>query len=210
MEISLLKFFCSHHMDHCGGNDDAVKLFSVPVYGGDDRIQALTNKVGKEDTISLGELTLRVLCTPCHTSGHVCYYVDQGQGQRAVFTGDTLFQGGCGRFFEGTAPQMETALNEVLGALPHDTQVFCGHEYTVANLQYGHHADPDNKELAARLQWAKEQREKGLPTIPSTIGEEKQINVFMRTKLLPKYGSNPVDVMGALREEKNNWSPPKL
>ncbi len=118
-----------HHEDHAGGNADVAKRLNVPVFGGDDRVQALSNKVSAKDVISVGKLAVQVLETPCHTSGSVSYLVEGG-GRRAVFTGDTLFLGGCGRFFEGTAPQMQRALNEVLGALPDDTLVYCGHEYT--------------------------------------------------------------------------------
>lgn len=139
-----------HHIDHAGGNESVLKrvkvcfgfvcffmfliLFSslnkqVPVYGGDDSVNSLSHKVTSKDSISLGALTVRVLETPCHTAGHVCYFVEAG-GRRAVFTGDTLFLAGCGRFFEGTAAQMHNSLNTVLASLPDDTLVYCGHEYT--------------------------------------------------------------------------------
>merc|ERR1711991_356839 len=100
-------------------------------YGGDDRIPCLTHKVAHDDVIDFGPLKIRVLSTPCHTTGHVCYFVnDEESGERAVFTGDTLFLGGCGRFFEGTADQMEKNLNSTLASLPDATRVYCGHEYT--------------------------------------------------------------------------------
>lgn len=194
-----------HHYDHAGGNEDFVRAVPVPVMGGDPSIAALSRQVKHGDTIALGQLTIRVLGTPCHTAAHVCYFVDAGVGQRAVFTGDTLFLGGCGRFFEGSAQQMHTALNQVLAELPDDTQIFCGHEYTVGNLQYGRHAEPSNEHIAKKLDWAKEQRRQGLPTIPGTIGEEKLTNVFMRVGLS---GGDPVEEMARLREDKNNWKPP--
>lgn len=94
----------------------------IPVYGGDDRIPALTNKVGHDETLQIGaKLNVRTLFTPCHTTGHICYYVTAENGERVVFTGDTLFIAGCGRFFEGTAEQMYHALIRVLSKLPTDT-----------------------------------------------------------------------------------------
>ena len=108
--------------DHAGGNDQIVdKQPGLDVLGGDERIGQLTRKVGDGDTLKLGSGTdIKCLFTPCHTSGHICYYVTGGSG-RAVFTGDTLFIGGCGRFFEGTADQMHHALVKTLGVLPEDT-----------------------------------------------------------------------------------------
>lgn len=97
----------------------------IPVYGGDDRIPALTIKVGHDETLKIGsKLSVQTLFTPCHTTGHICYYVTSESGDRAVFTGDTLFIAGCGRFFEGTAEQMYHALIEVLSKLPPDTVNF--------------------------------------------------------------------------------------
>lgn len=93
----------------------------LKVFGGDDRIDALTQKVVHGDELSLGSLAIKCLFTPCHTTGHICYYVTSGENQPAVFTGDTLFLGGCGRFFEGTADQMHKALVETLGVLPDET-----------------------------------------------------------------------------------------
>ena len=201
-----------HHEDHAGGNADTVRLSgaAVPVYGGDDRVQALSHKVSGKDVLEVGRLRVRVLETPCHTSGSVSYLVEGGEGRPgAVFTGDTLFLGGCGRFFEGTAPQMQQALNKVLGALPDDTQVFCGHEYTVANLKFAQHVEPDNQDVAHRLAWAAKQREQGLNTVPGTIGEERRTNPFMRTavpQVAKQTGKHdPDDVMLALREMKNNF-----
>ena len=191
-----------HHNDHAGGNADIVAALNVPVHGGEERVQAISNIVRHGDSIALGDITISVLSTPCHTRGHVCYLV-KDDSSPAVFTGDTLFLGGCGRFFEGDAAQMQQALNEVLAGLPDETRVFCGHEYTVANLEFGNFAEPDNHVLKQRLVLAKEQRARNAPTVPGTIGEEKQTNVFMRTSVLP--GSDPVSVMASLRECKNNW-----
>lgn len=163
-----------HHWDHAGGNEKLVEKFSashnntsgaLKVYGGDDRIGALTDKVKQDDVIRLGNLNIRCLFTPCHTTGHICYYLESEKGDRAVFTGDTLFLGGCGRFFEGTAEQMHSALIGKISQLPDDTNVYCGHEYTLQNLAFGHHVEPNNTDIANKIKWAKTQRANNLPTV---------------------------------------------
>ena len=112
-----------HHWDHAGGNEKLLKLKpELHVIGGDDRIQALKQKVTQGDEFQLGSLNFKCFATPCHTTGHICYYVTDAQGgSKAVFTGDTLFLGGCGRFFEGDGQQMNEALNVKLAQLPDET-----------------------------------------------------------------------------------------
>lgn len=156
-----------HHWDHAGGNEKLVSKSSkaLKVYGGDDRIGALTDKVHQNDEIRLGSLTIRCLFTPCHTTGHICYYIDSPNGQRAVFTGDTLFSGGCGRFFEGDATQMHAALMGQLSKLPDDTNVFCGHEYTLQNLKYANHVEPNNQDILKRIDSCKKLRKDNIPTV---------------------------------------------
>lgn len=199
-----------HHWDHAGGNKELIeKTGQIPVYGGDERIGELTKKVSHNDEFKMGSLNVKCLFTPCHTSGHICYYVTGDSVDPAVFTGDTLFSGGCGRFFEGTPPEMYKALIEILSELPGKTRVFCGHEYTAANLKYAIHAEPDNVDIQNKIKWAEEQRRNNLPTIPSTIDEEKKINPFMRVKYpsVQKHAglTDPVKVMGFLRNEKDNF-----
>lgn len=135
------------------------------MYGGDDRIGALTDKVKQNDEIRLGNLTIRCLFTPCHTTGHICYYIDSPKGQRAVFTGDTLFQGGCGRFFEGTATDMHAALLGQLSKLPDDTNVYCGHEYSLQNLAFGKYVEPNNQDILKRIELCTKMRTDNLPTV---------------------------------------------
>ncbi|RKP05871.1 beta-lactamase-like protein [Thamnocephalis sphaerospora] len=195
-----------HHADHAGGNEELVKhRTNLHVYGGDARIPAATHSVQDGDTFTVGELQVCVLATPCHTSGHICYYVtdpnaSEEQEKRAVFTGDTLFVGGCGRFFEGTATQMLAALDK-LGALPTDTRVYCGHEYTRANLQFALAVDADNE----KVRFA----ESTSCTVPSTIASELACNPFMRTRepaLQQATGKqDAVQVMAELREQKNRF-----
>nr|XP_045238357.1 hydroxyacylglutathione hydrolase, mitochondrial isoform X3 [Macaca fascicularis] len=147
-----------HHWDHAGGNEKLVKLQSgLKVYGGDDRIGALTHKITHLSTLQVGSLNVKCLATPCHTSGHICYFVSRPGGSEppAVFTGDTLFVAGCGKFYEGTADEMCKALLEVLGRLPPDTRVYCGHEYTINNLKFARHVEPGNAAIQEKLAWAK-------------------------------------------------------
>lgn len=127
----------------------------------------------------------------------------------AVFTGDTLFLGGCGRFFEGTAEQMYAALIEKLSKLPDETNVYCGHEYSLQNLKFGNHIEPDNADILAKIEWSKAKREAGEPTVPSTIGEEKKINPFMRV-CTPEVQSfakstDPIEAMTVIRKIKDSF-----
>ncbi|GAB6021426.1 hypothetical protein CHUAL_004035 [Chamberlinius hualienensis] len=201
-----------HHWDHAGGNENlATKVAGLKFYGGDDRIGALTNKVNHGDEFKIGNLNVKCLFTPCHTSGHICYYVtSQNESESpAVFTGDTLFIGGCGKFFEGSPIQMYKALVEILGNLPLKTRVYCGHEYTVSNLKFAKTVEPDNKSILDKLSWAEKQRSDGVPTVPSTIEEEKQFNPFMRVQepTVQKYASSTdaVETIGFVRRAKDNF-----
>ena len=147
---------------------------------------------------------INVLHIPGHTLGAVGYVVED-----AVFTGDTLFVGGCGRLFEGTPAQMYESLSGKLGRLPAATRVYCGHEYTVSNLRFAVHAEPDNRAAADKLVVAQAMRERGEPTVPSTIGEELAQNPFMRCdepSLAARYpGATAGDVLGAVRKAKDGF-----
>jgi len=202
-----------HHLDHAGGNEKIVKLVpGLMVCGGDERVNALTKKVTHGDTIKLGSLDVTCLFTPCHTSGHICYYVTDGSQENArspaVFTGDTLFIAGCGRFFEGSAEQMNHALNFVLASLPHNTRIYCGHEYTVTNLKFAHQVEPQNTAVVNKLHWAEHQLAKNVPTVPSTIEEELTYNPFMRVAQSSvqehaKTPGNVIETMRVIRLEKD-------
>ncbi|XP_012673698.1 hydroxyacylglutathione hydrolase, mitochondrial-like [Clupea harengus] len=205
-----------HHWDHAGGNEKMVKLVpGLTVYGGDDRVDALTSKVKHNNTFKVGSLNVKCLFTPCHTTGHICYYVtkDNSSEPPAVFTGDTLFVAGCGKFFEGTAEQMYKALIEILGQLPPETHVFCGHEYTVNNLKFARHVEPDNEVIRKKLAWAKEKCSNGEPTVPSTVADEFRFNPFMRVreKTVQDHAktNDPIEAMQSIRKEKDNFRVPK-
>lgn len=199
-----------HHWDHAGGNAKlCTKIPNLEVYGGDERIEALNHAVKHNDTFNIGGLKVQCLSTPCHTTGHICYYVTGDGVTPAVFTGDTLFAGGCGRFFEGTADQMYQALIKVLGSLPDDTKVYCGHEYTENNLKFAIHVEPNNEAIHQKLEWACTQRKNNHSTVPSTIREERQTNPFMRVeeKSVMDHAkqTDPIQTMAYLRREKDRF-----
>lgn len=213
-----------YHADHAGDNPAiAAAVPGVAVVGGaaeGGRVPAMTRGVGGGDVVELAGLRFEVIATPCHTRGHVAYYLPPctGAPDGALFTGDTLFAGGCGRFFEGGAAEMLDSLGR-LGALPPETRVFCGHEYTVANLQFCAAVEPGNATTAARLASAAAERAAGRPTVPSTLAVELATNVFLRTGVpevvrfthgADAAAASPVEVMARLREAKNAFKPPPL
>jgi hydroxyacylglutathione hydrolase len=204
-----------HHADHIGGVATLLAHSPVPVYGpANDGIAAVTIALKEGDSVDvpgLDGLTFQVLEVPGHTSGHIAYF--RSGEQPWLFCGDTLFAGGCGRLFEGTAGQMVSSLAK-LASLPDDTLVYCAHEYTLANLQFAQQVDPANTALAARITTETRKRAQDTPTVPSTIALEKATNPFLRHtdpgvvavleangKLPP--GATPVQAFAALREWKN-------
>jgi hydroxyacylglutathione hydrolase len=166
-----------HHRDHTGGVAALLANRPVPVYGpAIDAIPGRTDAVADGDRICFsGGIEFQVLATPGHTRGHVCYV-----GHGALFCGDTLFTGGCGRLFEGTAEQMHASL-EKLRALPDDTLVYCAHEYTESSLAFAAVAEPNNDVLHARRIEVAARRRAGEATVPSGLGLEKQTNPFLRS-----------------------------
>ncbi|KAL7625407.1 Cytoplasmic glyoxalase II [Parahypoxylon ruwenzoriense] len=179
---------------------------NLPIIGGKN-CQSVTQTPANGEGFKLGSLAVKGLYTPCHTQDSICWFVQDGD-DKAVFTGDTLFHGGCGRFFEGTAEEMHTALNRTLASLPDDTKVYPGHEYTKSNVKFGLSVLQNEavKKLQAFAENNKETQGK------FTIGDEKLHNVFMRVedpevqKATGK--TDPVEVMAQLRTMKNNFKPP--
>ncbi|KAF9567611.1 Metallo-hydrolase/oxidoreductase [Agrocybe pediades] len=202
-----------HHFDHSGGNEDFASQYpGVPIYGGSDKVPKLTNLVKDKDEFTVGNnIHVKCLATPCHTQDSICYYTtDKADSSHpgGVFTGDTLFMAGCGRFFEGVGEEMDRALT-YLASLPDKTIVYNGHEYTSGSLAFGKHIDPSNEGLA-RL--AKLTQENKITTGLTTIGDEKEWNVFMRLDSEPvRKAAGATDqtprsaIMDALREQKNKF-----
>ncbi|XP_035206414.1 hydroxyacylglutathione hydrolase, mitochondrial-like [Stegodyphus dumicola] len=197
-----------HHFDHAGGNKVIHDVLpDIPIYGGDDRIDSLTKKLSHNEEFKIGPILIKCLLTPCHTSGHVCYFIDL-DNEPICFTGDTLFIAGCGRFFEGSASQMLHSL-QLLAALPKCTRVYCGHEYTLSNLKFSLAVEPDNTATVNKMKTVEEKLAKYEPSVPSTIGEELSYNPFLRVdqEQLHIYTkkTDPVDVMRVLRDLKDNF-----
>lgn len=166
-----------HHFDHVAGNADLVAARpGLSVYGADDRIPGLTTTVRDGDRVGIGNLEVRVLFVPAHTSGHVAYHFER---EAALFTGDTLFAGGCGRLFEGDAATMFASLAK-LRVLPDETKVYFGHEYTETNLRFALTLEPDNQALRRKHDWVLQRRREHEPTTPTTIASEKETNPFFR------------------------------
>jgi hydroxyacylglutathione hydrolase len=166
-----------HHLDHIGGVPELLRLGAVPVIGPDDtRIAQRTRTVRDGERCDLPELGLsfEILQIPGHTLSHIAFW-----GHGALFCGDTLFSAGCGRLFEGTPEQMNDSLTK-LRNLPPETRVFCGHEYTAANLRFALTVEPANRAALDYQARVDQVRGEGRPSLPSTLGLEIQVNPFLR------------------------------
>lgn len=166
------------HPDHTGGNS-AIKaatgaIVTAPAEA--ERLSVVDCIVAEGDRVSVGGLEAVVWDIPAHTAGHIAFYFEEA---KMIFVGDTLFAMGCGRLFEGTPEQMFANMAR-FASLPDDVRVYCGHEYTLANARFAAHVDPDNKAVAERLVTVAAMRERGEVTLPTTIGEERATNPFMR------------------------------
>lgn len=197
-----------HHFDHVGGNEGLIERFGkVPVFAHESdqgRVPGQTELVKEGQKVEIAGLSFDPIHVPGHTTGAVSYF-----GHGAVFTGDTLFVAGCGRLFEGTPAMMYTSLCEKLGALPGDTRVYCGHEYTASNLRFALHVEPENAAAADKLARVTAMRERGEATVPSTIADELATNPFLRVReagVMSRYpGDTPADVLGAVRKAKDGF-----
>lgn len=198
-----------HHGDHVGGISELKRKYQCRVTAPHDanaKIADVDRRVEEGDAVRIGGLTARVLETPGHTLDHVSYVFDD---DRAVFAADTLFSIGCGRVFEGTYPMMWESLLK-LRALPDDFQLYCGHEYTQANVKFALTIEPDNHDLQARAKDVASLRAAGKPTLPVTLGAEKKANVFLRADVpsvaaaVGLAGATAAEVFGEIRERKNN------
>jgi hydroxyacylglutathione hydrolase len=198
-----------HHPDHTGGINELKQHWpDVMVYAPaleQQKIPYADLWLEDNDRVELSDfnLTFQVMQLPGHTLGHIAYY-----SAPVLFCGDTLFNAGCGRLFEGTAAQMWQSLSRIL-TLPDQTLVYATHEYTLANLEFARWADPDNKELADYQHWCQQQREQQQPTLPTTLAVQRQINPFLRTEnvdLQHRWQQhNAVDLFTALRSAKDRF-----
>ena len=193
-----LKFIMNthHHYDHVGGNKELKKLYNAKVIGFDQDkhripgidISVKNNEIWKDDIFEA-----KIFHIPGHTLGHICFYFFN---ENALFSGDTLFSLGCGRVFEGTHEDMFNSL-QLIKNLPLNTQIYCGHEYTLKNSDFCLKHDPKNKALISKIENIKSQLIKGRPTIPSTLEEELKTNIFLRSKNVENFSK--------LRDLKDNF-----
>ena len=199
-----------HHADHSGGNLGLKQATAAVVVGpapDRGRIPGIDIALDEGARFRLGDAEAEILFIPGHTKGHIAFHF---RGERALFCGDTLFSLGCGRMFEGTAPMMWASLDK-LRRLPPETRVFCGHEYTAANARFAVSIDPDNQTLRRREREIAELRAQNRPTIPSTMGEERAANPFLRADdptLAAAVGlpdAPPAEVFGEIRRRKDNF-----
>ncbi len=199
-----------HHHDHTGGIEELKANHRCRVVAPDaeaDRIPEVDETVRENDIARFGGLEARVIETPGHTAGHISFFFP---ADKLAFVGDTLFSIGCGRVIEGNAEVMWKSLTK-LRALPDDTRIFCGHEYTAANIRFAKTIEPDNAALAARAQQVAQLLADKKPTIPSTMAEEKAANPFLRAdvpavaKSLDLAGRPAWQVFAEIRERKNKF-----
>jgi hydroxyacylglutathione hydrolase len=207
-----------HHGDHVGGNAALLARFAVPVFGpARETIPGRTRALRERDAITVPGigLVLAVLDVPGHTSGHIAYVArDAGDGLPVAFVGDTLFACGCGRLFEGTPDQMAHSLDK-LAALPGETRAYCAHEYTLANLRFALAVEPGNVALQQRQRRDQAARDRGVPTVPSSIAEERATNPFLRAAEPAVFAAaearagrrlaDAVEAFAVLREWKNKF-----
>ena len=199
-----------HHADHTGGNLELKAATGCRIAGpGKDaaRIPGIDLKLVEGDSFELGEARAEIFETPGHTSGHITYWF---AGAKALFCADTLFSLGCGRLFEGTPAEMWTSLSKFAG-LPDEALVYCGHEYTQSNATFALSVDPDNRALRARAAEIDAQRAEGKPTIPTTLGQERATNPFLRPddpqirKQLGMEQASDADVFAEIRRRKDSF-----
>jgi hydroxyacylglutathione hydrolase len=199
-----------HHGDHTAGIPALKQRHHCRITAPRNeaaQIPDVDATVGEGDTASVGTLTAHVIDTPGHTAGHITYWFDQ---DKLAFVGDTLFSIGCGRVIEGTPEMMWQSLLK-LRNLPDDTQIYCGHEYTDANVRFARTIEPENKALAARADTVKKQLAAGKPTIPTLIAEEKAANPFLRADVasvaaaVGLSGKPAAQVFAEIRKRKNNF-----
>lgn len=189
-------FLTHHHSDHIGGVEKLARLYHPQIFGpalNQAQIPQITHPVKEGDHLAFGDASFNVIETPGHTLGHILFYEPN---QHLLFSGDTLFGMGCGRLFEGTYEQMFESLQKIKH-LPHDTKIYCGHEYTLANARFALHLNPTNIAVQNRMEAVAELREKHQPSIPFTLAEELKTNPFLNAESIQEFQK--------IRQAKNNF-----
>ncbi len=185
-----------HHFDHIGGNEELKSKFGSTILGFKDdshRIPKIDILLEDNQIWKAENFAAKIIHVPGHTSGHICFHFFN---EKLAFTGDTLFSLGCGRIFEGTYEEMFSSLNKIK-SLPMETKIYCGHEYTLDNSKFCIKHDPKNEKLKKKIDNIKKKIKGGLPTIPTTIHEELDCNIFLRSKDLKSFSK--------LRDLKDNF-----
>ena len=199
-----------HHNDHTGGNLELKKYWGAQLIAPSyekDRIPNVDIFVSHDDIISITGIETKVMHTPGHTLGHVCFYMPK---LKCLFSGDTMFYLGCGRVFEGTMEEMWNSLLK-LRSLPDDTLVYCGHEYTLSNAKFSTYIDPHNELLKQAYTEINKKRKNNLSTIPFLLGKEKKINPFLRadensfTTSIGLNSNNPTEAFKEMRLKKDGF-----
>ena len=199
-----------HHYDHVGGNEELKKKYKSEILGFEkdkNRIPSIDRFLKDNQELSIGNLDFSTIFVPGHTKGHIAFYF---QKEKVVFTGDTLFSLGCGRIFEGTYEQMFESLDK-LKNLPADTRVYCGHEYTFRNLEFCLKFNPNNKFLKKKKNIIEFNLKNKKPTVPSTIGDEIETNIFFRyddpdvKKAINLENSSDLEAFKKLRDLKDSF-----
>jgi hydroxyacylglutathione hydrolase len=204
-----------HHGDHTGGVSALQREWGAKVYGpANEKLGFEYQAMAQGSELSWQGLNFRTIDVPGHTAGHVAYYAEPADQTPLLFCGDTLFSGGCGRLFEGTAAQMLQSMDK-LAALPSSTRVCCAHEYTLSNLKFANAVEPDNLVLKDYISKCQQLRSQNLPTLPAELGNELQINPFLRTrkpsvinavkKMAPRGTDNEAEIFAQLRIWKNEY-----
>lgn len=166
------------HPDHTGGNEGIKRAAGCSITAPAEalRVSKVDRIVAEGDRVTVAGTEAVVWDIPAHTAGHIAYYFEE---ERMIFVGDTMFAMGCGRLFEGTAEQMYANMQRI-AALPDDVRIYCGHEYTLANARFALHVEPENAAIGTRLEQVKAERDRGEVTLPTTVGQERETNPFVR------------------------------
>tara|TARA_B100000963_G_scaffold345595_1_gene349835 strand:+ start:613 stop:1374 length:762 start_codon:yes stop_codon:yes gene_type:complete len=199
-----------HHFDHVGGNTELKKKYGSKILGFEkdkNRIPAIDVLLKDGQEFKIGELNFKTIFIPGHTSGHIAFYFET---EKVIFTGDTLFSLGCGRVFEGTYQQMFNSLNKIK-SLPGDTKIYCGHEYTKNNIRFCLKFNPNNNHLREKAKEIEAKTKDEKPTIPSTIRDEIQTNIFLRyddldvKSALDLKNASDIEIFTKLRDLKDSF-----